>query len=575
MFDKPPKLYRSQRRSVARKIIWTAFAIIVFVRFVALRGWFNEAQRERHQFAQFQFDDNRRFRRPPTRVRTAVAEVPKDLWRIEIEVPRKDADIFRNYYWHRNGNDDRPEASVTIREGGVTYTNVTLHLKGSAGSFRPYDDKPAMTLNFSKNAPHQKFHGYSKISLNNSVQDPSFLSEQICRELFEAAGVPAAHAGHATVVLDGRDLGLYVYTEGFGKPFLKRYFKDVSGNLYDGGFCQEITQPLDVNSGDHPEDRSDLNRLALAAGNRGPDHWQRLTNSLDIDEFVRFLAMEAITCHWDGYSRNRNNYRVFHNAATDKMIFIPHGMDQMFGVMRARPDDPIESGMSGLVARAVVSTPQGRKMYLDRIAYLRTNVFDETRVLNRVQELSDQLRPTLAAYGENTVREHEFYVRDLKERIAQRAQSITQQLDHPRLPAVAEFDKSGVLRVPSWSSWVTAQNGGSIRLGQKRVDGNTLLNIHASGPGTGSWRARVNLPPGSYHFRGRAKMENARGRGGVCLRISGSKSRMEQPEDGSWVDLEFPIEIEGGLGVVELVCEFQSMGGDAWFDQDSLQVIQR
>ena len=74
----------------------------------------------------------------------------------------------------KNGQ-DRPRVKAIVREGGVIYTNVEVHLKGSAGSFRSVDDNPGLTLNFEKSAPGQTFHGYRKISLNNSVQDKSFL----------------------------------------------------------------------------------------------------------------------------------------------------------------------------------------------------------------------------------------------------------------------------------------------------------------------------------------------------------------------------------------------------------------
>ena len=37
-----------------------------------------------------------------------------------------------------------------------------------------------------------------------------------------------------------------------------------------------------------------------------------------------------MTWDWDGYVMNRNNYRVYHDLDTGKMVFFPHGMDQMF-----------------------------------------------------------------------------------------------------------------------------------------------------------------------------------------------------------------------------------------------------
>src|SRR6185436_18378648 len=129
---------------------------------------------------------------------------------------------------------------------------------------------------------------------------------------------------------------------------------------YDGGFLQDITAPLDTNSGDKREDRSDLDQLAQATTESDPAvRWKRLSALLDMDRFLSFLAMEIITCHWDGYALNRNNFRVFHDRTSGKLVFMPHGLDQMFGVARASPSMSIQPSMQGLVARAVASTPEG------------------------------------------------------------------------------------------------------------------------------------------------------------------------------------------------------------------------
>jgi len=423
--------------------LWTVFALMLSLRFLVPPEPF-----ETHRHAIWRFDQGGRYQRPPAIVHPPVSQVPADLWRLGIEIAPGDVEKLRGYYWSGWGGvrQERPEVLVTVREGGIIYKNVALHLKGAAGSFRPFDDKPALTLNFSRRISGQRFHGYSKISLNNSVQDPSYLSEAISRELFEAAGVPVPRANHATVVINDRDLGVYVLTEGFGKSFLKRYFPNVSGNLYDGGFVQDITSDLKTNSGDKPKDHSDLRRLADAALAPDPtERWQRLTQVLDVDRFLGFVAMEVMTCHWDGYAMNRNNYRLFHDLARGRMVFMPHGMDQMFGVFRSTPNSPIQPPMQGLVAQAVTTTPEGQRLYLERIATLRKNVFIEEKLTNRVHELSRRLRPTLAAYGPEMARAHDAEVAYLCERIVERARSLSEQLSAPLEPI--QFD-SGV-RVPS------------------------------------------------------------------------------------------------------------------------------
>src|SRR5207249_5635427 len=133
----------------------------------------------------------------------------------------------------------------------------------------------ALTLNFDRFLEHQRFHGIDKLALNNSVQDPSYLTEALCGELFLAAGVPTPRATHARVELNGRDLGFYVLKEGFDRTFLRRHFQNVNGNLYDGGFLREITEPLERISGEGDvPNRADLKALAAAA--LEPNHSLRL-----------------------------------------------------------------------------------------------------------------------------------------------------------------------------------------------------------------------------------------------------------------------------------------------------------
>src|SRR6266850_738194 len=111
--------------------------------------------------------------------------------RLRLEIAPEGMAVLQSYEWNRNLNgQDRTNVLATVREGNRVYTNVAVHLKGGLGSFRPVDDKPALTLSFDKFADGQRFHGLQKIYLNNSVQDPSYLSEKICREMFLAAGLP-------------------------------------------------------------------------------------------------------------------------------------------------------------------------------------------------------------------------------------------------------------------------------------------------------------------------------------------------------------------------------------------------
>jgi len=278
--------------------------------------------------------------------------------RLRIEIPADGMAVLRSYEWDKKMNgQDRTNVLATVRDGETVYTNVAIHLKGGLGSFRPVDDKPALTLSFDKFAPGQRFHGLQKVYLNNSVQDPSYLSEKICREMFLAAGLPAPRAGHALVQMNHRNLGLYVLLEGWDKRFLKQHFKNTRGNLYDGGFGNEVTNRLDINTGDFPNDWSRLESLGKAA--EEPDLDKRLAHMgevLDLDRFVTFVAMEIMLAHWDGYTMNRNNFRIFHDLSSNRLVFLPHGMDQTFGIFRSTPVSTITPQRSSVSSASITAS---------------------------------------------------------------------------------------------------------------------------------------------------------------------------------------------------------------------------
>jgi len=100
---------------------------------------------------------------------------------LELEISPSGLRTLRQYVWQFPGNQsERVPVPATVREGERVYTNVAVHLKGEVGSFRPIDEKPALTVKFDKFVPGQLFHGLAKISLNNEVQDPTFMTDIPC-----------------------------------------------------------------------------------------------------------------------------------------------------------------------------------------------------------------------------------------------------------------------------------------------------------------------------------------------------------------------------------------------------------
>jgi spore coat protein H len=471
--------------------------------------------------------------------------------------------------------DTREYVRATLRErlpdGGSIFTNVGIHLKGM-GSFRPIDQKPALTVKFNKFVEGQHFHGLTKISLNNSVQDRTYLNEILCTELFREAGVPAARVGHARVYLNDRYLGLYTLVEGLNKPFLRRHFSDTHGNLYEG-HTKDVNEWLDQDNGEVTS-QSDLKALAEAAQSPAAERWRRLGALVDLDRFVSMLAAEVLMAHWDGYWLNRNNYCVYNDPATHRMTFIPHGLDNMFQ-LTAMPWRPT---MQGLLVRAAVHTPEGRRAYRQRLSALLTNQFRVEQLTNRIDALAARIRPALETDGAATVSEFDSSVADFKRRVAERIRNLSDQVNG--LGVLAKFDgKNPATFALAEASWSTNVDAGIVFMTRAVENKRPVLKIRHGDTGgcVASWRARVALDAGSYRFRGRVKAEGLMPLGspnvGVTLRVSGVHPPFQIVRDTDWRVLEFDFEVLPPSDDIDLVCELSTVLGAVSFDLASLQLV--
>ncbi|MBC7821725.1 MAG: CotH kinase family protein [Planctomycetaceae bacterium] len=452
-----------------------------------------------------------------------------------------------------------------IENGETTYADVAIKLKGAAGSFRELDDKPAFTLNMNKYVKGQTFHAVDKFHLNNSVQDESYLCEWLCSDLCRDAKVPTPRATHARVWLNDRDLGLYVLKEGFDDTFLKRHFADGTGNLYDGGFVQDIDADLEKDCGKGSDDHSDLQSLKAACLEPDPEQrWPAIEKRLDVDAFVSFMAIELMTCHWDGYTQNKNNYRIYFDPANGNARFLPHGMDQMFG----DPGFSILDYQEPIVANAVMHNPKWRKRYRARVAELLP-LFEPQRLNEKLDTVLARLQPVVNQFGEEFANAHADRVRELKERIAAREPNLREQLQNGD-PTPQEFNADGIAEI---ADWFPAQETDDTKIEELDIDGQKRYSIQVgdSGQCVASWRRKVLLAKGHYRLEARLRTESVEARedesgAGAGLRISGGKRDNKLAGNSDWQAVTYEFEVLEDVRDVTLVAELRATRGRMWLD---------
>ncbi len=460
------------------------------------------------------------------------------------------------------------EASIE-EQGGKVYRNVAVKLKGSAGSFRGIDDKPGYSFNATKFKGGDRFHGLKRFQLNNCAQDGSALNELVAGEMARMAGVPASRCTHALVSLNGKEQGFYVLKEGFSEEFLAAFFRNTDGHLYDGGFVSEINENMEVDRGD-PAKKERLLELVGAMKEGDPaKQFERLAAVVDVDAYLRYLVLETVMCHWDGYSFNRNNYRIYEDPETGKFHFILHGMDQMFGDQNWG----VERDPGGQVGAILWRRPELRERYRALLMEVCEKVLKPVDWSARVEEHGQRLLAALAAVKPERAKEYEPRINEARSRVAGRLINVRKQLEAPRVENTLVTKGVAELADAAWAPQL--ENGEGQ---EAENDGKKCLHLRAKGDANLSWRTTVQVPAGKFRFEARMKAQGVdplptNTGEGAGLRVSGGTRTAPNALRGNtpWQALSYEIDSPGREFV--LVVELRARAGEVWIDRSSLRLV--
>ncbi len=223
------------------------------------------------------------------------------------------------------------EASLEFEAGA--FTRVGLRKKSTVGSNRSLSQKAAFKVDLNLFEDHQ-LRGAETLTLNNMVQDPTYVAEHLAYTMFRASGVPAPRLTYARLSINGVDWGLYALVENIDDAFLDRWYADGSGHLYEGAYGVDVqadeVPSFECDECPEPEDRADLYALAAALTAPADDAGLAAVEALiDMDELLANMAVETLILHWDGYT-TANNYRLYHDPSTGRFQILPWGTDQTF-----------------------------------------------------------------------------------------------------------------------------------------------------------------------------------------------------------------------------------------------------
>ena len=118
---------------------------------------------------------------------------------------------------------------------GEAYQNVGIRAKGntSLSSVSVMNsDRYSFKVEFDQYDSTQTYHGLDKLSLNNLIQDTTYMKDYLTYRLMGSFGVAAPLCSFVQITVNGADWGLYLAVEGVEESFLQRNYGADYGELY-------------------------------------------------------------------------------------------------------------------------------------------------------------------------------------------------------------------------------------------------------------------------------------------------------------------------------------------------------
>ncbi len=326
------------------------------------------------------------------------------------------------------------EADLTITDitGTTTITEVGVRLKGNSSYSHP-NNKKSFKIDFNKYVSGQNYDGLKKLNFNNGFKDPTLMREKIFYDFCQDVGVPAPRANFANVYFNGTLWGFYTVVEQIDDQFLDWRILDDDGNLfkagdnfagsnseadlmYYGASQSSYEDRYELKSNESENDWTDLIEFIDFINNSSTtDFENELTNNIELQEYLRSVAIDNLFSNLDSYTLSARNYYVYHNLTTNKWEWIKWDGNECFGTYG------MQSGVNNMTELPLNYVSSDRPLlenifnsstlynqYLDELCYINNNYFDSTSLNAIINDFKNLIQSSVYADGNKMYSNSDF-----------------------------------------------------------------------------------------------------------------------------------------------------------------------
>lgn len=268
---------------------------------------------------------------------------------------------------------------------------------------------------------NQRFYGFKELSLANNYDDESLIREKVVPEIFRDMGVAAPQTAFYRVYIDYGDgpiyFGLYTMIEIVDDTMLEDQFAEDDGNLYKpegtgASFAKNTFNISDFEKkSNEASDWSDVESLynVLHSSERtsNSDAWRTsLEEILNVDDFLKWLAVNTTIQNWDTYGNMTHNYYLYNNPEDNKITWIP--WDNNEALQSGKQGGSLSISCNEVSSNwPLIRYLLDESIYLDKYKeYLKQTVesaFEPSKMDSKYQFYSDLIREyTIGTNGEKS-----------------------------------------------------------------------------------------------------------------------------------------------------------------------------
>lgn len=257
----------------------------------------------------------------------------------------------------------------------------------------------------------QQWQGLEKLNLNANTNDPSLTRAKLVWDFMRFEGLPASRTSHVKVFINDEYRGVYLNVEHIDEEFTDKYYDDGTGNLWKCLYPADLdylgTSPelykieqfgartYDLHTNTFQDNYAQLAQFINVINNTNNTNMPcELGKIFNIDNYIKYLAIDVLTGNWDGYAFNKNNFYLYHNEHSGLMEFLPYDLDNTLGIDWVGTDwgnrniySWKPSGQDRPLYSLVMNVPEYRAKFSYYIQLFISNYFNQGGIIAHAEDI--------------------------------------------------------------------------------------------------------------------------------------------------------------------------------------------